>query len=116
MPDNRDKKLDIDLILGIEESLDGCAFVEHALALEGVAPETAREWLDRRAEGGVYEMFASTIKIAPLDAEERLLAVVGKAADEGSWPAATWLLERRFGERWSLRRPPLDVEPLRAAL
>jgi hypothetical protein len=35
--------------------------------------------------------------------EARLVAHVAKAANDGQWRAAVWLLEHRYPERWALR-------------
>src|SRR4051812_21765483 len=44
-------------------------------------------------------------------AEPRLVALVAKAAGHGNWRAASWMLERRWPERWAPRRREIEPEP-----
>lgn len=45
--------------------------------------------------------FAEAIERAEAEAEAVLVARVSQAARNGSWRAATWLLERRNPEQWA---------------
>ena len=80
-------------------------FLDTAAAYAGVEKTTLHAWLrrGRRASGGVYREFASAVDRALAQAEARDVALIAKAASEGSWQAAAWRLERRFSERWSRR-------------
>lgn len=42
--------------------------------------------------------------------EDDLIAVVESAAQDGSWNAAAWLLERRWPDRYSKSRGPIAPE------
>jgi hypothetical protein len=40
--------------------------------------------------------------------ENELIRIVSAAAKAGDWRAASWLLERRYPQRWARRRPSSD--------
>ncbi len=62
------------------------------------------------AEDDPYRGLRSEVERAIADAEAGEVGLVIKAARDGDWRAAAWLLERRFGERWG-RRDRLEQVP-----
>ncbi len=75
----------------------------------GIHPATHYRWMDRGGlEGDApqddpYRRYRSEVERALADAEAAVVALIVKAARDGDSRAATWLLERRFGERWGRR-------------
>ena len=62
---------------------------------------TARRWMVKgeTAKAGEYRTFYDEVKQADAEGALAALAVVAEAAQDGSWQAAAWLLERRHGYR-----------------
>ena len=87
-----------------------------AAAHAGIGESTFYAWLDRgrkerarlaassrakpRASETPFVEFLETIEKAQADAEARNVALNAKAAQDGTWTAAAWWLERKYPERW----------------
>ena len=87
-----------------------------AAAHAGIGESTFYAWLDRgrkerarlaassrakpRASETPFVEFLEAIQKAQADAETRNVALIAKAAQEGTWTAAAWWLERKYPERW----------------
>lgn len=112
-------------------------YIETAGALVGVSKQALYKWLRRgaRAREGLHREFVDAVVKALAEAEDRMLAVVEKAASgypvervketidqmggvvretvkthEFAWQAAAWRLERKHPERWGRReRATLEV-------
>lgn len=54
-------------------------------------------------EDDPYRHFRAEVERAIADAEAAVVTLIVKAARDGDSRAATWLLERRFSERWGRR-------------
>jgi hypothetical protein len=70
----------------------------------GVRETHARWWYDQGAGDDADAPFAAfrlDVDQAEARAESRNVAIVAKAASDGSWQAAAWLLERGYPERWA---------------
>ena len=80
-------------------------YLETAAAFVGIDASTMHRWLKRgRSERkGVRHEFAVAVDKGLADSEAMAVARVTKAASEGTWQASSWLLERRFSERWGRR-------------
>ncbi len=80
-----------------------------AAAHTGVHPSTYYRWMERgeldgdAPEDDPYRRFRAEVERAIADAEAAEVGLVLKAARDGDWRAAAWLLERRFSERWGRR-------------
>ena len=76
----------------------------------GIGTSTLYRWLDRgqTEEEGIYREFRDAVKKAEADAEVRNVALIQRAANNGTWQAAAWWLERRRPGRWALRSPESD--------
>ena len=79
-------------------------YQETAALHAGVDPRTFYRWMERgmsdEPEDEDYRQFRQLVERAKADAEVRDLLLVDKAANEGSWQAAAWKLERRSPQRW----------------
>tara|TARA_Y100001963_G_scaffold132701_1_gene191575 strand:+ start:299 stop:763 length:465 start_codon:yes stop_codon:yes gene_type:complete len=72
----------------------------HELASQygGINPDTFYEWLKLARQpdcAECYSEFSEAIKAAEADNAARCLLVIDDAANDGSWQAAAWMLERR---------------------
>ena len=78
--------------------------VEVSAEAAGIARNTFNHWMQRGTEEGVknkpHRDFREAVERARAEAEANLVARIAKAAQNGSWSAAGWLLERRAPERW----------------
>jgi transposase len=81
------------------------ASIETAAAHAGVHRDTVYDWLRRGEEEakGPHAAFVESARKAQSDCEMACLAMIKKDALNGSLPAATWLLERRFPGQWGRR-------------
>jgi len=71
--------------------------------MAGIAESTFYEWLAyARVENPdpIYVEFAESVERAEATAEVGSVARIKQAADNGTWQAATWLLERKHFDRW----------------
>ena len=69
----------------------------------GIDPGTFYRWMERGAqEDGEeeYREFREAVENAKAAAEVRDVALIDKAAQDGTWQAAAWKLERKFPHRW----------------
>ena len=96
-----------------------------AAAYAGIGESTFYAWLERgrkerarlaaspnarpRAKETPFVEFLASIQKAQADAETRNVALIAKAAQEGTWTAAAWWLERKYPERWG-RKERQQVE------
>ena len=78
--------------------------VEVAAAAAGISRSTFFAWMNRGQKSGAanaaHREFREAVIQARAEAEANLVARIAKAAQNGSWSAAAWLLERRAPERW----------------
>ena len=78
-------------------------YAKIAAQMAGIGESTYYEWLGIAKEPDCDALFtelAESIKRAEADAEVAAVALIRQAANNGSWQAAGWLLERKNGERW----------------
>lgn len=79
--------------------------VEVAAAAAGIGEGTFYEWMARGDKPGAahdsFREFRAAIEQARAESEAGMVARIAKAASNGSWQAAAWLLERRAPERWA---------------
>jgi len=74
-----------------------------ACSYAGVAQDAFNRWLLRFAD------FADAIQKAEADAEVRHVANIARVAQEGTWQASAWWLERRRPDDYG-RRERLDLD------
>lgn len=84
------------LVQGIKLGLSNKLAAQYA----GVSESTFYAWRQRGQAGepGYLELLES-IKRAEAESAAHCLAVIKKAAQDGNWTSAAWLLERRHGYR-----------------
>jgi hypothetical protein len=91
------------------------ATVELACEYAGIHRDTHYDWLARAAADDTGESphaaYARAIEEAGSTAAVEALARIQKAAKEGTWQAAAWLLERRYGYR-SQADHRIEVAPM----
>jgi hypothetical protein len=106
------------------ELVRGGVSVEVAAAATGVDLTTIDAWLARGESGGrgsgAFMGFRQAVMQARGEAEALLVGQIAKAAAEGEWRAAAWLLERGFDGRWqrgsnrTTKQPPGAGSPVGA--
>ena len=100
----------------IVQAIVGGNDITVAAAYAGIGKTTFYEWLERGRKEAArlaassrakpkdsetpFAEFADAIQKAQADAETRNVALIAKAAQEGTWTAAAWWLERKYPERW----------------
>ena len=93
---------------------------KHAALRAGTSARSVRQWLqDARKPDAkpVLIAFAAAIKKAEADAVARNVALIQKAAQDGTWQAAAWWLERRHPQEYgSDRRRIKELEQQLAEL
>jgi hypothetical protein len=79
-----------------------------ACEVAGIAASTGREWRARgedrhsaREGDEDFALFAAAVQKAEEEAAARNVALIQKAAAEGTWQAAAWWLERKFPAEWA---------------
>ncbi len=87
-------------------------YQDQAARYGGINPGTFYRWIDRGAselkKDAIYREFREAVQKARAEAEARRIAVIHQAAEDGTWQAAAWWLERSFPERWG-RRQKVEV-------
>jgi hypothetical protein len=75
---------------------------ERAASFAGITPLTLRKWIARgkEAKNGQYREFYNELEKADVEGEIACLQKIQQAANEGTWQAAAWKLERRHPEDW----------------
>lgn len=121
------------------QALDAGAFFDEACSFAGVSRSAAYEWLargkaareeqDEKGEGHelsandrAYMDFADAVEKTRATVVVRNLAIIRNAAQEGTWQAAAWYLERtlpgKYGrhQRAETTEPELTTEAARVKL
>lgn len=78
-------------------------YQETAATYAGVEPRTFYRWMERgenNPEDEPYRQFRQAVEKAKADSEVRDVALIDRAAADGSWQAAAWKLERKHPNRW----------------
>jgi len=87
-------------------------YLETAAQYAGIDQATLHRWLNRGADDNEpdprYREFREAVQNARAEAEARNVALIQKAANEGTWQAAAWYLERTAHARWG-RRASVEV-------
>jgi transposase len=81
-------------------------YIETAAAYAGISKNTLYRWLEQGEDpnaDAVYRDFRDAVEIARAQAEVRNVALIQKAANDGTWQAAAWYLERTAWQRWGRR-------------
>jgi hypothetical protein len=89
-------------------------YQEAAAAYAGIDQGTYYRWMERgrierdRVNSGekplkaetIYREFREAVETARAQAEVRNTGIINKAANDGTWQAAAWYLERSHPQRW----------------
>lgn len=87
------------------------AYAEQAARAAGIVPSTYYSWMERGESGErPFSEFSEPLKTADAQAEQQRVEHIQNAADNGTWQAAAWWLERRFPGRWG-QPPPAAWTP-----
>jgi hypothetical protein len=115
----RPSKLTEDVQNKIVQAIQSGNWLETASAYAGVDASTVRRWM-AKGEGEdaeePYRAFCAAIKQARAQAEIRAVALIQKAAQDGTWQASAWYLERSHPDRWGRKRLEItgaDSQPVR---
>ena len=102
----RPTKLTPELQTALIKALSSGAFIEAACEYVGIDPGTYHRWMAKGAEEDtdpVYGEFREAIKAARAAVTLRMAGRVLEAADDGSWQAGAWWLERSFPDQYGRR-------------
>jgi transposase len=116
MKTGRRTKLTPEVQSAVMEALSAGNYLETAAQYAGIGASTLYLWLDRgRAEKERLDIdteaepveseqkfveFLETVEKTRAQAEVRAVALVRKAAIDGTWQAAAWYLERSHPKKW----------------
>lgn len=98
----RRTRLTPDVQNSIVTALRAGNYSETAAAYAGISKATFYEWCarGRREPDSIYADFLDAVESAKAASEVRDVALIDKAATDGSWQAAAWKLERKYPQRW----------------
>ena len=113
MPAGRPSKLTPEVTKRICQAVKLGATYKLAAQAAGVSEKTFCVWMARGREGGPgsakFVEFLQAIKDSEGEGAETCLAVIRKAALDGIWTAAAWLLERRYPDLYGrVARAPIE--------
>ena len=107
-------------------------YQEDAATMAGISTSTYYEWMKKGDEAqkalesgdpsslpavqedsevevvNMYSEFSDSIKRARAEAEGAHIRNIRKAADNGTWQASAWFLERSFPQKWG-KRSTMDI-------
>ena len=129
---SRPTKLTADIIEDICNWLKLGYYQEDAATMAGIATSTFYDWMKKGDEGqkalesgvssslpatqegsevevvDMFQEFSEAVKKARAEAEGAHLRNIRRAADNGTWQASAWWLERSFPKKWG-KRNTLDI-------
>lgn len=112
-------KLTPDVCKAICDSLAAGVDQRHACHAAGVSDRAFRYWVAKGKKKGTPETIAllAGVQKAKADAVRRNVALIQKAAQDGTWTAAAWWLERRHPDLYgSDRKRVKELERLLASI
>lgn len=109
----RPTKLTEEVTKVICEAIELGSTYKLAAAAAGVSDRAMTNWLARGRQGGpgnaLFVRFVRAVKDAEARGVKTCLEVIRKAAREGTWTAAAWLLERRYPAQYGrVSRMPVE--------
>ena len=99
----RKSKLTPEVTERIVTAIQAGNYAKVAAEMAGIGETTFYRWLEMAEEPNAhkkYREFRESIERAEAVAEVMAVARIRQAADNGTWQAASWFLERKHGERW----------------
>lgn len=103
-------KLNDDLIKKIYDYISEGHYTNVVCDYLQINQSTFYDWINKakkdEEEGkeSIYTKFSNTVKEAESIAEMRHLQNILKTAQDGTWQASAWYLERKHKNRWSLKQ------------
>lgn len=111
----RPTKLTKDVQQKIVSALTAGNYQDTAAAFAGVSKQTFYNWMERgrieneriaaghkpRKAETPFVDFLDAVESARAQAEVRSVGLISKAANEGTWQAAAWYLERSHPQKWA---------------
>ena len=91
----RPTKYNIERVQKIMNALSAGNTRRDSCAYAGISEDTFAAWLKDKPD------FSDSIEKAEADAAVRNVSIIAKAAQEGTWQAAAWWLERSQPKKWS---------------
>ena len=122
MQNGRPSKLTPETHNRIVAAIQRGAYIETAAQLAGISKETFYQWLKKgRAIADEQEPcitphhealrnFSDAVNKALAESEIRDLTAIDTAAQQGTWQAAAWKLERKHHSRWGRKVAVTDNE------
>ncbi len=102
----RPSKLTPEIQAKIVEAITAGNYLETSARYAGVGVATFYTWMSK-GEGkhakSPYKEFREAVEKARADAEVRNIALIQRTAQEGTWQAAAWFLERSHPQKWGKR-------------
>ncbi len=102
----RHSKLTPEVQERIVSAIRGGNYLEVAAQFAGIGTSTLYRWLanadDPHADPS-YREFRDAVESARSAAEVRNVTLIQQAANDGTWQAAAWYLERTAWQRWGRR-------------
>lgn len=93
-----------DRIAKVADAIRAGNYANVAARYAGIGESTFHLWMKKGADGQEpYVEFVEAVKSAEADAEIRNMALIQQAAQNGTWQAAAWYLERRYPHRFGRR-------------
>lgn len=115
-----------EIIDSITNSLRAGNYIQSACEYAGISHDAYYDWLAKAKDPespAVFREFAAEVKKARATAEMRNVNNIQKAAQNGTWQASAWWLERSFPDRWGRKTTvtgpdngPIQVEVTREDL
>ena len=99
----RKLKLDQELIEQVSLIIRQGNYAQTACEMVGIGTTTYYRWLETAEKDNapkIYREFRDAIKRAEAQAEVRSVTRIMQAADEGTWQASAWYLERKHPTKW----------------
>jgi transposase len=122
MSTGRPSKLTPEVQARIIEALRAGNYQDTAAAYAGVSRTAFYRWMEQGAQPDAaqpYKDFRDAVEKARAESEVRNVALIQRAASDGTWQAAAWFLERSFQQRWGRKQElsgpgggPIQVEQL----
>jgi hypothetical protein len=103
MPSGRQTKLTPQLTQKICDAIRAGNYAKVACAMVGISEAIYYRWLQYGRQDNaepIYLEFVESIERAEAEAEVHAVALIKKAANDGSLAASQWYLERKHSDRW----------------
>jgi len=106
MAKGRKTKLTPEIHKRITDIIQAGNYAKIAAFAAGINPDTYYEWLNRgksdaaKGKTTIFSDFSDAVTRAEAIAEAANVTLIRTAAQNGTWQAAGWFLERKHSDRW----------------